>query len=204
MKKERVTEIIYKNSHDTGEGLVIDFKNIHKVIDLLSESPQPSAPSVSAEEIGSIISDIEEVIESAPLDFVGTADYDTSNEEREWYNRKDNAIKRLKSMQEYAQSQQGKGGQYEDDEPERDNNSLYTYYQLELININEDWQITICESLDEVHSVLQYLDIYLDDSIELEDGQQRKVVITGIPMTPASFNNWVQEYYPERITPPNQ
>jgi len=45
MNKERVTEIIYKNSHDTGEGLVIDFKNIQKVIDLLSESPQPSAPS---------------------------------------------------------------------------------------------------------------------------------------------------------------
>jgi hypothetical protein len=31
----KITEIIYKNSHDNEEGLTISFRNIHKVIGLL-------------------------------------------------------------------------------------------------------------------------------------------------------------------------
>ena len=37
MNNEKVTEIIYKNSHDCSEGLIINFENIQKVIGLLSE-----------------------------------------------------------------------------------------------------------------------------------------------------------------------
>jgi hypothetical protein len=36
-KKEKITEILYKNSHDNSEGLVIKFENIEKVINLLKE-----------------------------------------------------------------------------------------------------------------------------------------------------------------------
>lgn len=36
--KKTITEIIYKNSHDTSEGLLIDFKNIHNLIDKLDEA----------------------------------------------------------------------------------------------------------------------------------------------------------------------
>ena len=36
MNEQKITEIIYKNSHDCGEGLIINFENIQKVIGLLS------------------------------------------------------------------------------------------------------------------------------------------------------------------------
>lgn len=36
--KKAITEIIYKNSTDTSEGVLIDFKNIHNLIDKLDEA----------------------------------------------------------------------------------------------------------------------------------------------------------------------
>ena len=42
MNKKKITEIIYKNSHDTSEGLVIGFEKIHHVIDLLSKESTPT------------------------------------------------------------------------------------------------------------------------------------------------------------------
>ncbi len=76
--------------------------------------------------------------------------------------------------------------------------TLFTHYQIELENINEEWDCTICESLDEVLGVLKYLDIHLDDDTELPDGEKMRVIITGIGMTREAFKNWVEEEYPER------
>lgn len=36
--KEAITEIIYKNSKDTVGGVLIDFKNIHNLIDKIDEA----------------------------------------------------------------------------------------------------------------------------------------------------------------------
>jgi hypothetical protein len=36
-KEEKIVEILYKNSYDNSEGLVIKFENIQKVINLLKE-----------------------------------------------------------------------------------------------------------------------------------------------------------------------
>lgn len=77
---------------------------------------------------------------------------------------------------------------------ERDPKQLYTYYEVELKNINEEWDTTICESLDDVKNILEYLDIHLDDATELPDGEKRQVVITGIGMTPEAFKNWKAEH----------
>lgn len=77
------------------------------------------------------------------------------------------------------------------DEANRDPDTLYTYYQLELKNMGEDWDITICETMEEVYNSLKYLDIHFDDDTELPEGVQRQVVITGIPMTPLAFKAWI-------------
>jgi|SRR5580765_5171911 len=69
----------------------------------------------------------------------------------------------------------------------RDDNTLYTYYQVELENINEEWDTSVCESLEEVYGLLQYLDIHLDDDTETTNGEKRKVIITGIPLTPIAY-----------------
>lgn len=37
MTRENIEKILYKNSTDTGMGMLIDFSDIHKVIDLLVE-----------------------------------------------------------------------------------------------------------------------------------------------------------------------
>ncbi len=70
---------------------------------------------------------------------------------------------------------------------------LYTYYQLDLENINEEWDYTICESLDHIRETLQYLDVHLDDDTETSNGESRRVVITGIPMTPSAYRNFLEE-----------
>lgn len=45
--KEEITKIIYQNSHDCGEGLVINFENIPKVIDLIySQFTHPAGAEV--------------------------------------------------------------------------------------------------------------------------------------------------------------
>lgn len=51
-----------------------------------------------------------------------------------------------------------------------------------------DWDTTICESLDDVRDMLQFLDVYLDD-----DTIQAKVTIKGIGMTAAAFDQWKEE-----------
>lgn len=67
--------------------------------------------------------------------------------------------------------------------------TLYTYYQLDLENMPVDWNTTICESLDEVRDVLQYLDIHLDD-----DTIEAKVTIRGIAMSREAYAEWKKEY----------
>ena len=71
----------------------------------------------------------------------------------------------------------------------------YTYYKLGLENMSEDWNETICESLDDVRKQLDYLDIHLDDDSETEPGRERKVIITGVGMTPLEFEAWYREAY---------
>lgn len=78
----------------------------------------------------------------------------------------------------------------------RDNNTLYTYYQIELENINEEWDTSIVESLEDVFNTLKYLDIHLDDDTPLANGEKRRVIITGIGMTPLAFEQFKNEYLP--------
>jgi len=66
--------------------------------------------------------------------------------------------------------------------------TLYTYYQLEVQGTSLDWDITICESLDHVRDTLQYLDTFLDDP-EIE----AKVIITGIGLTRSAYKKWKEE-----------
>jgi hypothetical protein len=73
------------------------------------------------------------------------------------------------------------------------NEPLYTHYQLDLINMSEEWDTTICDSLKGVYDTLKYLDIHLDDDTPTADGKPRQVVITGIPMTRAAFKSWKRE-----------
>lgn len=75
----------------------------------------------------------------------------------------------------------------------RKDGTLYTYYQLELKNINEEWGFTICESLEDVLNQLKYLDIHLDDDTETSDGEPRAVIITGVGMTPEAYRQWKEE-----------
>jgi hypothetical protein len=65
---------------------------------------------------------------------------------------------------------------------------VYTYYQLEVQGTSLDWDITICESLDHVRDILQYLDTFLDDP-EIE----AKVVITGIGLTRSAYEKCKEE-----------
>ena len=44
MKREKITSIIYKNSTDNSEGLMIKFENIANVINLLCEADMPEEP----------------------------------------------------------------------------------------------------------------------------------------------------------------
>ena len=68
---------------------------------------------------------------------------------------------------------------------ERDKDTLYTYYQVDLESFPLDWDYTICESLDEVRDLLEYLDSYLDDS----EGEG-KVIIQGIGMTAGAYEEF--------------
>jgi hypothetical protein len=66
--------------------------------------------------------------------------------------------------------------------------TLYTYYQVDVENMPLEWNTTICESLDEVRKILQYVDIHLDDpTIEA------RVIIRGIGMTQVAFKQWQEE-----------
>jgi hypothetical protein len=76
----------------------------------------------------------------------------------------------------------------------RDNQTIYTYYHLELVNMSEPWNETICETLEQVDGMLRYLDMHLDDATPTDDGQARKVILTGIPMTPPGFDKWKKEH----------
>ncbi len=75
----------------------------------------------------------------------------------------------------------------------RKEDTLYTYYQLDLENMPEDWDYTICESLDHVRETLQYLDVHLDDDTPTTNEEPRRVVITGVPMTPAAYRDFIKE-----------
>lgn len=46
MLKEQITSIIYKNSHDCSDGLVINFENIQKIISLLCEETENKQPVI--------------------------------------------------------------------------------------------------------------------------------------------------------------
>lgn len=76
--------------------------------------------------------------------------------------------------------------------------TLHTYYQIEIKNMPEEWDTTICATLDEVRDLLQYLDIHLDDDTPTSDGEPRQVIITGIPMTRTAYRLWREEYLKER------
>lgn len=69
----------------------------------------------------------------------------------------------------------------------RKDDALYTYYEIELKNINEEWDTAVCESLEEVLDTLKYLDIHLDDDTETTDGEPRLVIIKGVAMTPIAY-----------------
>ena len=71
----------------------------------------------------------------------------------------------------------------------------YLYYQLDLENMPVDWDTTICESLDEVRDVLQYLDIHLDD-----DTIEAKITIRGIGMTEEAYLAWKKEHITDKPT----
>jgi hypothetical protein len=72
---------------------------------------------------------------------------------------------------------------------EGEQETLYTYYEVEIQGTSLDWDITICESLDHVRDILQYLDTFLDDP-EIE----AKVIITGIGLTRSAYENWKKEH----------
>ena len=67
-------------------------------------------------------------------------------------------------------------------------NTLYTYYKVELQNSPLEWDETICETIDEVRDLLNFLDIYLDD-----DTRELKVIITGVGMTKDAFYQYQLE-----------
>ena len=70
--------------------------------------------------------------------------------------------------------------------------TLYTYYQIDLENVPVEWDTTICASLDEVRDVLQFLDIYFDDDIEA------KATIRGIGMSRAAYAQWHADHFGEQ------
>ena len=72
--------------------------------------------------------------------------------------------------------------------------TLYTHYQIDLENISEEWDTTICDSLKGVMQILEYLDIHLDDATETANGEKRRVIITGIGMTRQQYKDWKAEY----------
>ena len=84
-------------------------------------------------------------------------------------------------------------GAVERKEEGRKDDTLYTYYQIELKNISEEWDYTICESLDEVLNTLKYLDHHLDDDTPVEPGQERQVIITGVGLTPIAYQQYKDE-----------
>lgn len=67
--------------------------------------------------------------------------------------------------------------------------TLYTYYQIDLEDASVDWDCTICESLEEVMGVLRFLDTDLDDP-----ERKTKVTITGIGMSRQAYYAWGKEH----------
>lgn len=67
--------------------------------------------------------------------------------------------------------------------------TLYTYYQIDLENVPVDWDCTICESLEAVMDVLRYLDIHFDDP-EIK----AKATIQGVGMSRSAFEQWQKDH----------
>ncbi len=76
------------------------------------------------------------------------------------------------------------------EEATRSIDTLYTYFQVEIKDSSLEWDITICETLDEVRDILQLVEIDLDD-----EERKTEVVITGIPMTKGAYNDWRKEFF---------
>jgi rRNA maturation protein Nop10 len=72
---------------------------------------------------------------------------------------------------------------YED--VQRDNSSFYTYFRIDFEDWGEDFDFTICETLDEVREMLQLAEIHLD-----EPDRHTKVIVTGLPMTPPQYEKF--------------
>ncbi len=72
-----------------------------------------------------------------------------------------------------------------DEDVQRDNSSFYTYFRIEFEDWGEDFDFTICETLDEVREMLQLAEIHLDDP-----DKHTKVIVTGIPMTPPQYDKF--------------
>ncbi len=81
-------------------------------------------------------------------------------------------------------------GAVERKEEGRNTDTKYTYYQVDLENINEEWDYTICETLEEVYQILTAMDIHLDDDSPTATGEQIRVVVTGVGMTPKEYKEW--------------
>jgi hypothetical protein len=70
--------------------------------------------------------------------------------------------------------------------------TLYTYYQIDLEGMSVDWNTTICESLDDVRDVIQFLYTHFDDP-----ECNGRAIITGIGMTREAYAKWKEEYIKE-------
>jgi hypothetical protein len=97
----------------------------------------------------------------------------------------------IDELEQLSTPPQLREGEVED--RKRNNETLYTYYQIDLQNISVEWDCTICESLEQVLEVLKSLDIHLDDDTPVEPGFERKVVIQGIGMTPLAYEEFKKE-----------
>jgi hypothetical protein len=73
----------------------------------------------------------------------------------------------------------------QDEEVQRDNSSFYTYFRIDFEDWGEDFDFTICETLDEVREMLQLAEIHLD-----EPDRHTKVIVTGIPLTPPQYEKF--------------
>ncbi len=71
---------------------------------------------------------------------------------------------------------------------ERDNDTKYTYYHIDFSNCCFEGDYTICESLEQVAEVLQYVDIDFDDP-----EKSATVEIKGVGMTPIEYKEWLKE-----------
>lgn len=64
----------------------------------------------------------------------------------------------------------------------------YLYYEVTLTDCSQEWDVTICETLNQVLGVLRLVDIDFDD---LE--RMAMVHIRGIGMTRKAYAEWKKE-----------